>query len=451
VALFGKKEKSLADLPGMIHEEDEVLGYLDEVVRQRIPLTIRTKEKRWECSPYSWEIKQRVIRIEDAPGLLEFQDKPVQCGFSLDNSWYIFASKLIVSGGKPYILFPAGIQHKERRKKPRISLSTREGVKVTMLQGFGAGVGITGTGVEISEDAICVAIERALMLENERKLPLNRELLAAGTAMAIVKVSGLPGVPTFQVEGEVLRIIQQGGCKIAILLKKLPGKFQQAISNMVADRYMPHRPVRRSFKRRQEIELERQKEKESPGQTPDKTLEKEKPGNSAPITLPPRGEKVTFAKEVEAHPMDSLAPTPRTTAPAPQPQQQPQPKTHGQILLSIGDELKQALAFLANLPKYRWVHVDNPLKIIKTLNEAKPTFLLSPHMLKRQSMLDYLEKIASMGVLGNVQIVLFAQEKLPPKEIIRCRMLGIQNILILPLESQLQLQNIIENNNSDPH
>jgi hypothetical protein len=273
--------------------------------------------------------------------------------------------------------------------------------------------------------------------------------------MGILKVSGLPGVPTIQVEGEVLRIMQQGGWRIAIAFRKLPGKFQNAIKNLVTERYMPYKLVHRSYKRRQEAELERQKEKEAPAATQDM----DKSENPVLVPLPPRGGKVTFAKEADSHPMDSLATTSPKTAPANNAPTNaapaavapvPQPKPQGQILLSIGDELKQALAFLANLPKYRWVHVDNPLKIIKTLNEAKPTFLLSPYLLRRQSMLEYLEKIASMGVLGTVKIVLLTPEKLPPKDIIRCRMLGIQYILSLPLESPSQLQNIIENSNSDP-
>lgn len=446
MALFGKKEKSLADLPGMIHDEDEVLGYLDEVVRQRIPLTLRTKEDDWECRPYSLEIKQRLLRIEDAPGLQNYEGKPMQCGFSLDNTWFVFATKLVVMGDKPYVLFPAGIQHRERRKKNRIPLSTREGVKVTALQGFGMGVGITGSGVEISEDAIAASIERALMLENERKLPVNRDLLAPGTPMGVIKVSGLPGVPTFQIEGEVLRIVQQGGWRIVFALKKLPGKYQSAIRNLVAERYLPFKLVRRSYKRRQEIELERQKEKEA-ANAPVTTKEKENQEQQTPVTLPPRKGNVTFTREVENQPLDNLSPTPnQATITEETP---PQPGFQGQILLSIGDELKQDLAFLGNLPHFRWIHVDNPLKIIKTLNEAKPTFLFSPHTLKRQSMLDYLEKIASMGVLGNVQIVLFTMEKLPPRDIIRCRMLGIQNILTLPLENTQQLQDIIEQNSSD--
>jgi hypothetical protein len=59
-------------------------------------------------------------------------------------------------------------------------------------------------------------------------------------------------------------------------------------------------------------------------------------------------------------------------------------------------------------------------------------------------MLDYLEKISNMGVLNGVDIILFSEEKIPPKDLIKCRMLGIQHTIQLPLSTKDQLLGIIK-------
>ncbi|MCP5050279.1 MAG: hypothetical protein GY940_24140 [bacterium] len=437
MALFSKKQKSLAGIPGVIHVEDEILGYLDEVTRQRTQLSIRTKDKHWDCSLYSFDLKSKLLRIEDSFGLSEQDKKAVQCGFTLDSTWFLFTSQVHISGGKPYLTIPSAIQHKERRKKLRSTISSRELVKVTVLQSLGAGVGVTGKAAEISEDTIQVTIERALMMENERELSPSYDLIKEGTKLMVVKAAGLPGVPTFQVEGVVLRITQRGGWKLAVQLKKLPKKFQDAIGQFVRSRSMPYKPTKRSYKRRLEVEKEREKEEQEREQ---QRLEKKNSdaensnGDNSNGSQQPS--EITFATEIESSVTNSL--------------HVPKIKPRMPVLLSIGDMLRDSLAFLGNVQSHRWVHVESPLKIIKSLNENKPAFLLTPVMLKRQSMLDYLEKISGMGVLSGVDIILFSEERIPPKDLIRCRMLGIRHTLQLPLDTSDQLLGIISPGSATP-
>lgn len=460
MALFGKKQKNLAGMPGVIHGEDEVLGYLDEVIRQRTPLSIDTKGKHWECSLYSFDIKKKEMRIEDVIGLSEYEKKPVLCGFTLDSTWFVFTSNVKMGKGKPYLTLPVAIQHKERRKKPRISLSTRENVKVTALEGLGAGLGITGMAVEVSEDTITTTIERCLMLENEKKVNPRTDLLKQGTKLMVLKVTGMPGVPTFQIEGAVIRITQRGGWRLVVKMQKLPKKFQEAIGKTVKSRSMPYKPTKRSYQRRLDFEKERQQDEESQDSNSNAN------GNDFNMAARKEG-KITFTKEVE-NPVEKLAPGvpsstgmappppppppapepsppgPQATAPTAPPKPPPKPVSKDPVLLSIGESLKEKLAFLNNVDGYKWVHVDSPLKIIKTLNDSKTTAILTTLNFRKQSMLDYIEKISGMGVLEGVQVILISEERIAPKDLIRCRMLGIQHTFSLPIESPDELMDVIE-------
>lgn len=455
MALFGKKQKNLAGIPGVIHGDDEVLGYLDEVIRQRTPLSIDAKNKHWECSLYSFDIKKKEMRIEDVIGLSEYEKKPVLCGFTLDSTWFIFTSNVKMSGGKPYLTLPEAIQHKERRKKPRISLSTRENVKVTALEGLGAGLGITGMAVEVSEQTITTTIERCLMLENEKKVNPRTDMLKPGAKLMVLKVTGMPGVPTFQIEGSVIRITQRGGWRLVVKMQKLPKKFQEAIGQTVKSRSMPYKPTKRSYQRRLDYEKERQQEEDSQGSNGN--------ANGGEFSMSSRKEgTITFAKEIE-NPVEKLvpgapsssgiAPPPpppppppetKATEPVQPPRPQPAPVPQVPVLLSIGETIKNSLSFLDKINGFRWIHVDSPLKIIKTLNDSKTIFIFTPLNFRNQSMLDYIEKISGTGVLEGVQVVLLSEQKILPKDLIRCRMLGIQHTFELPLNDPAELLTLIK-------
>jgi hypothetical protein len=426
VALFSKKQK-VGNLPGAIQVEDEIHGYIDEVVRQRSPILIRTKTKSWDCALYSFDIKTKLIRIEDSAGLAEYKEKPVQCGFPLDGTYFMFASKLIFKANKPHLMIPTAIQRKERRKKPRATLSSRGGAKAAMMQSLGAGVGVTGAVIELSENTFGMNVERAIMMENERKLPVNQDLLKKGEKMMVVKVSGISGVPTFTVEGVILRITQRGGWKISVQLKKLNSKFHAALGKFVTTRFMPYKPTKRSYQRRLDFEKGREKEEEEKKQK----IAQQEDSNGTPSGR----EKITFVQEAANEPAIESVPPNDEPAPVLKPKEP--------VLLSIGENLKETLGFLNDISGFRWVHVESPLKIIKTLNDTKPAFLFSTLVFKRQPMLDYLEKISSMGVLGDVGIILLSDDQLPPKDLIRCRMMGIQHTLKLPLQSPAQVLDII--------
>jgi hypothetical protein len=453
VALFSKKSKIKDDQPGVFAAEDEIFGFLDEIFQQRSPLSVRTKTKHWDCSIYFLDVNRKILRIEDSFGLLENDGKPVLCGFSLDRTWYQFQSKINFKDGKPHLLLPKAIKMSERRKKPRAGISPREQVNVTILQSLGAGVGFTGVATDIGPGGICLKIDRALKLESQKEIKVRPDLIPKGTQLMIVKVKGVPGVPTFECQGITNRISGPGTYKLALKFAKLPSKIEAAIENFVNSRYHPPRPLRRSYKKRQEM----QKQRELEMQEREQERERAKETNTTQPDTPakPDGQEkpseVTFVKDelapdnLENINVDPFKGEPifeetarQEDAPPSAPAESMKP-----MLLSLGTDLVEPLGFLADIDGYEWIHVGTPMKIIKHVRERKSGFLFLPPAYKRQSMLEYLEKMSGMGVLQNIDIVLMANEPLAPKDMIKARVLGIQHIFELPLQSSEKVIELI--------
>lgn len=460
MALFSKKSKK--SIPGReVNTEDEILGYLDDVIRYRAFLTIRTKKDRFKLALYSIEEKDKLLKIQADPGLDSYANQSVQCGFSLDSTWYMFMTKLVMREHRQYLDIPDQILRKERRKSARVRISPREKVKVTVLQSLGAGVGITGVAVDVSTGGICVAIERTMILQQEREVQPSPQLLKRGTQLMVVKVNRIPGVPAFEAQGVVNRIYSDGGWKIAIQFPTLPNKIKELIKRFVHERAPVFSPVFRSRKKRMEMEEARRKEEE---ENAAETVQTDQPGteevaaDAAADTVPddtpgPEAPQDTGPQLVPP-PIDEPAPQDDIFAGGdlipglePMPQEEPEPPEEpvtGKSLISLGALLDKELDFLNSESDYTWVHVDNPIRIVKNLNEKRPRYLLLPLEFNNQSMLDYLQRIEKMGVLRDVGVILFSENDIPGREMVKSRMLGIKHILKLPLESHAQLLDILE-------
>lgn len=457
MALFAKKPKK--SIPGReINTDDEILGYLDEVIKNRTPLTIRTKKDRFKLALYNIEERARLLKIQGDSGLDIYVDKPIQCGFPLDGTWFMFVSKLVLHDNRQYLEFPDQILRQERRKSPRARLSLREKVKVAALQGLGAGVGLTGFAVDVSTGGICVNIERAMILQQEREVPPSPQLLNRGAQLLIVKVNHVPGVPPFETQGVVNRIFMEGGWKIAIQLPNIPPKIKELIKRFVQERAPMFSPVLRSRKRRVEMETARQKDDDEKAAEADLQPVEKAPSADETVKTASSADSIDDTAETEdADEFDSpqLVPPP-IDEPAPQddilggeelfPTEVPAPAEEpviGKSLISLGELLDSHLDFLETESDYVWVHVDNPMKIVKNLNERHPRYLLLPVMFNEKSMLDYLQRIEKMGVLKDVEIILFSDGDIPGRELVKSRMQGIKHILKLPLESHAQLLDIL--------
>ncbi|MCP4147962.1 MAG: hypothetical protein GY757_09440 [bacterium] len=430
MALFARKKKKSGN---GICTDDEILGFLDEVIRYRTALTIISKNDQIQSYLYEIDEKNKVLKVQDDPTLDDLMGKSVRAGFAMDSTFYMFSSKIVEHNGRPYLTMPDEILRKERRTSPRTNFSPRERIKVGCLQGLGTGVGVTGFATDVSTNGICLAIERAIILKNEREVQPSHQLLPKGMEMVIIKVNKLPGIPVFDTSGKVNRVFMKGGWKLAIEFPKLQGKIESQIKRLLEERAPKFKPVRRSRKKRQEMDAARKKEAEE--------RNNEAAAGAADADAPAPVEQVERKPKVSFSPMEPVASkTESAQAAAPS----AAPADHKDSLIILGNVLDKELAFLNDNIDLQTVHVDNPMRIVKSLNEKHPRFLLLPLLFNEQSMMDYLQKINSMGVLSGVEIILFYEGEMPMRELVKSKMLGIKNTLKLPLENQESLLSILQ-------
>lgn len=452
MALFGKKKRTGG--ANEIFLEDEILGTLDELKLQRIPLSIVYKKNERKVSVYFADDKKELVRIQNDPFFDEYVGKTVKCGFTLDKFWHVFEAKIVIQKGDTHLTLPEVITMVQRRKHARASLTAREKVKVTALEGLMAGIGVTGVAADVSIGGVCMVVERAMMLQAEREITPSPEMWKQGTKLMVVKLNRVPGVPPFDTQGKVNRIFREGmHWKIAIEFSKIPSNIEPLIARFVDQRAPRLRPIRRSRKRRLEIESEREqarmdkKAEEEQNTGAEVSAAEESAVNESGDFFEPLDKDLTFVDDTGAPPPPASTSAPTAAEPEPVPEPAPAPSTvtiSYKRLLSLGEDLKQHLAFLEKNPEFEWLHVDSPRDLVKTLNERKPGHLLLPWIYKGQSMMDYLQRLSH--ALKKVDVILFFMHEISPREIIKSKMTGVHHFIKLPLENEDYLIGVLEEN-----
>lgn len=412
MGLFSKKSKSSGPQEGVIQTQDEILAYLDELIRLKTSLEIRSGKSSASTPIMYLDETNNCIKLLRDEGLTPNQE--VLCGFSMDRTWFSFKSKLVAVDGKPFLAFPQAIVHQERRAHRRVQFTAREQVKVTVLESLGTGNGAFGMAQDISENGLCFSISKAMILDNEKEIPPSPSLFKPGTKLMMVKINRIPGCAPLEIEGVAQRVAQDGGWKCAITFRNLPKPAQSSIQRLVENRSIPFKLVRRSRKKRQEMDQE--------GGLGAGPLLREAPLDNSPSVKPGAGS------------------IPASNGP---PDEQAQPKVKiillGENTIStcrpVVEEDLHATLFLE----------DTPLGLLKILREEKPQFVICEPEIKGKNMVDFLKSMVAMGVLEGVTVILCA-EQISPKDRLRAKMVNIECFLTYDEVQDGQLITLISEN-----
>lgn len=414
---FGKKQKASSGEGFAINDLDEILAYLDELVRRRISVSFEIKGRNYESDILFLESKTKAMRIQSGDTARIPNGTPLTVGFTLDKTWWTFQTKLAVIEDKPYLLIPRTINHSERRLSPRCGFSPREQVKVTILEGLGSGNGVFGLAKDISTDGMCITIDKAMHLASEKEVSPGPSLFEPGTPLAMIKINRIPGLPLLEISGTAKRVFRDGKWCFAFQFAKLSKTNEQMILRFIEPRMLEFKPTRRSYKKRLEYEGE---------------------GGGVGSSLP--------SGEAGA----ARAPRPPSGSPSAPGGAEELPESAAAIVeegavryedkikaLVIGDLIEE-LAFL-DAPSSPFVVIQGttPVGIIKALTESSPALLICGVDFKGRSMVEVLEKIANMGLGKSTTIVICANE-LPSKERIKFKMLQIENLIEPPQDGDIQ-------------
>ncbi len=378
------------------------MGYLDEVFRSRVSLQVNFKKGSATTEILFIDKKSKALRVQmaDFEGMKHGED--AMAGFSLDKTWWSFHTKLVFDQDKPHLLFPKSIRHNERRASPRTAFTPREQVKVTIMEGIGSGHGIFGMGKDISSDGMTVTVERAMNLSTEKETPVAKSLFKPGAKLAFVKINRIPGCPVVETQGIFRRLERSGKWVFAFSFHKLSNAQQTLIDRFIEPRLLEFKYVKRSFKRREEMETAR-------FSTPAESAKPEKPPSPSPPEKP----------EAAAHSAEA------------QPTAASSRQESGPKLLVVGNDLMGHLSFLEE-DGFALEAVNTPVAIVKSLSDETPRAMLCGLEFKGREIAELLERVANMGLLDEIKIIVCAED-IPLRERIKLKMLNIQHFQTLPI------------------
>jgi len=416
LALFSKKSKTKASDEIVLSQEDEILGYLDEVFRSRVSLQLAFKKRITSTEVLFIDLKNKALRVQMSEfGGLKHGEEAL-AGFSLDKTWWSFQTKLLFDQDKPHLLIPKLIRHAERRKTPRTAFTPREQVKVTIMEGIGSGHGVFGIAKDISRDGMAITVERAMNLSTEKETPVNSALFKPGSKLSFIKINRIPGCPMIEVQGIARRLQKDGKWVFAISFHKLSNAHATMITRFIEPRVLDFRYVKRSLKEREERESNLLASPRNMG------------ANEKAISPEPQPKKVEEPDESQP-----------AAAPDDSPASAELPEDVQADVLVVGEELRSEFQFLVDNGLVLRT-VDTPVSIAKALSQDKPKALLCGLEFKGREIVELLERIASMGLLDACQTIVCAAD-IPLRDRIKLKMLNVQEFQNLPVEDRAAFVN----------
>ena len=231
MAIFGQKK------PRPEGGSDQVLAYLEEAQRLRVPITVLASQGREIPASLSMVSDDRVTLALQGPLMME-RGASLSLLFILDGLRLKAPTTLLdLKPGSAVVEVPEALALAERRKKPRARLNAREGATATALTGLFDGIGVSGPIENISEGGLRLRVERAMDAKTQRKLHPGPNLYSVGQPLMLVKLSKLPKCPPLELSGTVAYLeADSGGLCIGIAFE--PGKegLLAPVRSLVASR-----------------------------------------------------------------------------------------------------------------------------------------------------------------------------------------------------------------------
>lgn len=393
-------EKELA--PEDAVQGDEILAWLDELVRLKAPISLLGNSGRYETSLATLDEKGGRARLL---GALPSQARDVsRAGFALDRMWWMFGTQITQEQGKFFLTLPQSLVRKERRAEPRTSFSRREEVKVTILQGLGSGVGILGSALTISAHGLSVFIKNAMNLADEKPIQPHPGLLGPGTDLMLVRLQGLPGLAQFEGTGKVVRLARDNGMKLALLTKFEEG-HTQAITRFVEGRQVEYRRTRRM--RRPEENLQEPSQRQSPGENSASSTPAAQTGSEQLPSALPVEASISQQECLKQTKVPGAATGAASKTPAP--------------VMVLGNDIERWVRFECESESLRFLMPQQVEAVVADLKNEKPLALLFQSEFLSLDGIEFLTQLKGAGLLEGVRLFLCGHQ-LGIKDKVRARL-----------------------------
>lgn len=396
MALLGfiKSREEEAGEP-VLRDRPTILAYLEELIRLHTPVQVWFK--KGDLVPTTARID--LLREEEGTILLSTQRSlpgdilppcPMDMVFMIDGMR--FRSQIRFKARDAYMKssfqVPEVVRHAERRGKMRTRFSHRERASVTVLEGFFDGIGASGGLVNLSMEGLCMKIERALAIREDRKLPVNTSLFLAGKNLPIVRIQNLPHTPTIECAATVAHLASTpGGILMGLRLECL-GEGERAILEQILTRRLPRFsrgfPVKRRWA---ELHIDPTEEGNAPGTEEDPEAETE-----SPLGPEETEESLDLASIHQDHHQRLLAIR----------------KRGKRILVVAKDEMDRAiLAGTLFVDGFRMIlEAGNLLEALHACRKAPPDLVIIEQQIGNADAKNFLERLRLQGDWENTPVVL---------------------------------------------
>lgn len=422
-ALFSRKKENHGG-PG-ITDLDNILGHVDELVTLRISVQLSWNRSEARANLLGIEEKEKRLRFSSLDDINLASGSQVTVGFPLDGTWMEFKAPVFRQESGLYLGFPSLIQANERRSALRSSFSPREEASAALLESFGKGIGIQGSLDNVSSDACCVTVQRALDLTSEREVRFHENLLKTGQEFMLCRLKGIPSMPQIECPGKVIRVARRGGWQLVLELVKLGSDIRNRLDQFTQSRTMPYQPSTRSYKKKLELRAEKERAEKK------EEIEKRGGEEAKPESPPPKAAAPVEKTETKSPPQAQPEPSPRTRE-VEMPVKLIRRLQDGPSILTLGDEINRDLSFFSQLGSH-WKPCASAKELILTLQNLKQAILIIPKELNGQSVLDYMVKLSATGAMEHITLFLLAESGLSPDEIHTCKRVRVKRVFPFPL------------------
>jgi CheY-like chemotaxis protein len=228
----------------VLKDHSTILAYLEDLIR------IRSQVQFWISRDDLVPIVGKIDLLNEEAGTITIvlhRALPGNLGpntlldmvFALEGMRFDAPVKFVRRDGylRGVFTVPQRVLHAERRMKMRARFGPRERGTCTILEDLFEGHGVTGRLINLSLEGLCMRIDRAISIQENRPIHVSPALFDAGRNVALVRIQNLPFTPLIECCGIVTHLEATPiGVSMGLHFKGLGGLETQQITHLLARR-----------------------------------------------------------------------------------------------------------------------------------------------------------------------------------------------------------------------
>jgi len=228
----------------VLKDQSTILAYIEDLIR------IRSFVQFWLKGDDMLPIAGRIDLLSELSGHMTITlqralpgdiqaNTAMEMMFTLEGMRFDAPVKFLRRDGylRAQFSIPEKVRHAERRTKMRARFGPREKATCTLLEDLFEGHGAAGRLVNLSMEGLCMRIDRAISIRENRQLGISNNLFDLGKSLAVVRIQNLPHTPLIECCGKVTHIESTSiGVLLGLHLQGLGSAESQWLSHVLARR-----------------------------------------------------------------------------------------------------------------------------------------------------------------------------------------------------------------------